>query len=168
MKKKNHNQMEDLFGSRLLNQEDTEYAFQNTDKAALIKTVKDYRLYLKGKYNPSSDTFLNGIGIESNDEQILFSVKNLYRLWSKSPYWLQKKDGQTLYVFGISFCEKFESFIVGGYLEPQNKFVAIQWRQPVNTIGLLADVIVSDYVPDAVRMKKETPLYRLFTFACVS
>lgn len=164
MKKKN--QMEDLFGSCFLNREDTEYAFQCTDKAALRKAVKDYQQYLKGKYTPSSDTFLNGIGIECNDEQILFSVKNLYRLWKRSPYWLQKKDGQTLYVLGISFCEKFESFIIGGYLEPQNKFVAIQWRQPVNTIGLLADAIVSDYVPDAVRMKKETPLYRLFTFAC--
>lgn len=80
MNKKNHNQMEDLFDSCFLNREDTEYAFQNTDKAALIKTVKDYRQYLKGKYNPSSDTFLNGIRIECNDEQILFSVKNLYRL----------------------------------------------------------------------------------------
>lgn len=79
-----------------------------------------------------------------------------------------EKNGQTLYVFGISFCEKFESFIVGGYLENkkgEGRFVAIQWRQPVNTIGLLADAIVSDYVPDAVRMKKETPLYRLFTLA---
>ena len=171
MKKKNHNQMEDLFGSRLLNQEDTEYAFQNTDKAALIKTVKDYRLYLKGKYNPSSDTFLNGIGIESNDEQILFSVKNLYRLWSKSPYWLQKKDGQTLYVFGISFCEALNSFIIGGYLENkkgEGRFVAIAWKQPVNTIGLLGDAIIADYIPDGVRLKKRTPLYRLFTFARVS
>ena len=171
MKKKNHNQMEDLFGSRLLNQEDTEYAFQNTDKAALIKTVKDYRLYLKGKYNPSSDTFLNGIGIESNDEQILFSVKNLYRLWSKSPYWLQKKDGQTLYVFGISFCEALNSFIIGGYLENkkgEGRFVAIAWKQPVNTLGLLGDAIIADYIPDGVRLKKRTPLYRLFTFACVS
>ena len=43
----------------------------------------------------------------SNDEKIIFSVENLYRLWSKSPYWLQrKKNGETLYVFGISvlFC----------------------------------------------------------------
>ncbi len=164
MKKKN--QMEDLFDLCFLSQEETEYVFQCTDKAELRKVVKDYQKYLNGTTaSPSPNRFLNGIGIECNDEQILFSVKNLYRLWNKSPYWLQKKDGQTLYVFGISYCEKFGSFIVGGYMEPQNKFVALEWGQPVNTIGLMADAISSDYVPDAVRMKKETPLYRLFTLA---
>ena len=47
------------------------------DKVALRKVVK----YLKSTtVTPSPDTFLNGIRIECNDEQILFSVKNLYHL----------------------------------------------------------------------------------------
>ena len=117
------------------------------------------------------DAYYEGIGIESNDEQILFSINNLYRLWEKSPYWLQKKGGQTLYVFGISFCEALNSFIIGGYLENkkgEGRFAAIAWKQPVNTIGLLGDAIIADYIPDGVRLKKRTPLYRLFTFAFVS
>ena len=117
------------------------------------------------------DTYYEGIGIESNDEQILFSINNLYRLWDKSPYWLQKKGGQTLYVFGISFCEALNSFIIGGYLENkkgEGRFVAIAWKQPVNTIGLLGDAIIADYIPDGVRLKKRTPLYRLFRSARVS
>ena len=167
-----YNQMEDLFASFFLNEEDTAYAFSNTDKNALLKVVKGYKDYLKGKNTFPSPTYIEGIGIESNDEKIIFSVENLYRLWSKSPYWLQrKKNGETLYVFGISFCEKLNSFIIGGYLENkkgEGRFVAIAWSQPVNTIGFLADAIIADYVPDGVRLKKNTPLYRLFTFACVS
>lgn len=167
-----YNQMEDLFKSFFLNERDTEHAFSNTDKNALLKVVKGYKDYLKGKCTLSLSAYIEGIGIESNDEKIIFSVENLYRLWSKSPYWLQrKKNGETLYVFGISFCEKLNSFIIGGYLENkkgEGRFVAIAWSQPVNTIGFLADAIIADYVPDGVRLKKNTPLYRLFTFACVS
>ena len=171
------NQMENLFASFFLNERDTEYAFSNLNKNALLKVVKGYKDYLKGKNTFPSPTYIEGIGIEgigieSNDEKIIFSVENLYRLWSKSPYWLQrKKNGETLYVFGISFCEKLNSFIIGGYLENkkgEGRFVAIAWSQPVNTIGFLADAIIADYVPDGVRLKKNTPLYRLFTFACVS
>mgnify|MGYP001037140358 CR=1 FL=1 len=169
---KTFKQFEDLFESYFLNERDTEYAFSNTDKNALLKVVKGYKDYLKGKNTFPSPTYIEGIGIESNDEKIIFSVENLYRLWSKSPYWLQrKKNGETLYVFGISFCEKLNSFIIGGYLENkkgEGRFVAIAWSQPVNTIGFLADAIIADYVPDGVRLKKNTPLYRLFTFACVS
>lgn len=167
-----YNQMEDLFKSFFLNERDTEYAFSNTDKNVLLKAVKGYKDYLKGKNTFPSPTYIEGIGIESNDEKIIFSVENLYRLWSKSPYWLQrKKNGETLYVFGISFCEKLNSFIIGGYLvnkKGEGRFVAITWKQPVNTIALLIDAIVSDYVPEGVRFKKQTPLYRLFTFACVA
>ena len=166
-----YNQMEDLFASYFLNERDTEYAFSNINKKALLKVVKGYKDYLKGKNTFPTASYIAGVGIECNDEQILFSVKNLYRLWRKSPYWLQKKDGQTLYVFGISFCEKLNSFIVGGYLENkkgEGRFAAIAWNQPVNTIGLLADAIISDYVPDSVRLKKSTPLYRLFTVAMMT
>ena len=169
---KTFKQFEDLFESYFLNERDTEYAFSNINKKALLKVVKGYKDYLKGKNTFPSPTYIEGIGIESNDEKIIFSVENLYRLWSKSPYWLQrKKNGETLYVFGISFCEKLNSFIVGGYLENkkgEGRFVAIAWSQPVNTIGFLADAIIADYIPDGVRLKKQTPLYRLFTFACVS
>ena len=164
-------QMEDLFGSYFLSKRDTDIAFRNINKNALLKVVKGYKDYLNDTVPFPEDTYYEGIGIESNDEQILFSINNLYRLWEKSPYWLQKKDGQTLYVFGISFCEKLNSFIIGGYLENkkgEGRFVAITWKQPVNTIALLIDAIVSDYVPEGVRFKKQTPLYRLFTFACVS
>ena len=168
---KTFKQFEDLFESYFLNERDTEYAFSNINKNALLKVVKGYKDYLKGKNTFPSPTYIEGIGIESNDEKIIFSVENLYRLWSKSPYWLQrKKNGETLYVFGISFCEKLNSFIIGGYLENkkgEGRFVAIAWSQPVNTIGFLADAIIADYVPDGVRLKKNTPLYRLFTFACV-
>lgn len=166
-----YNQMEDLFGSYFLSKRDTDIAFRNINKNALLNVVKGYKDYLNGKVTFPEDTYYEGIGIESNDEQILFSINNLYRLWEKSPYWLQKKDGQTLYVFGISFCEALNSFIIGGYLENkkgEGRFVAITWKQPVNTIALLIDAIVSDYVPEGVRFKKQTPLYRLFTFACVS
>lgn len=165
-----YNQMEDLFGSYFLSERDTDIVFSNINKKALLKVVKGYKDYLNGKVTFSEDTYYEGIGIESNDEQILFSINNLYRLWEKSPYWLQKKDGQTLYVFGISFCEKLNSFIIGGYLENEKgegRFVAIAWSQPVNTIGLLGDAIIADYIPDGVRLKKRTPLYRLFTLACV-
>ena len=169
---KTFKQFEDLFESYFLNERDTEYAFSNINKNALLKVVKGYKDYLKGKNTFPSPTYIEGIGIESNDEKIIFSVENLYRLWSKSPYWLQrKKNGETLYVFGISFCEKLNSFIIGGYLENkkgEGRFVAIAWSQPVNTIGFLADAIIADYIPDGVRLKKQTPLYRLFTFACVS
>lgn len=168
---KTYNQMEDLFGSYFLSKRDTDIAFRNINKNALLKVVKGYKDYLNDKVTFLEDTYYEGIGIESNDEQILFSINNLYRLWEKSPYWLQKKDGQTLYVFGISFCEALNSFIIGGYLENkkgEGRFVAITWKQPVNTIALLIDAIVSDYVPEGVRFKKQTPLYRLFTFACVS
>ena len=169
---KTFKQFEDLFESYFLNERDTEYAFSNINKNALLKVVKGYKDYLKGKNTFPSPTYIEGIGIESNDEKIIFSVENLYRLWSKSPYWLQrKKNGETLYVFGISFCEALNSFIIGGYLENkkgEGRFVAIAWKQPVNTIGLLGDAIIADYIPDGVRLKKQTPLYRLFTFACVS
>ena len=169
---KTFKQFEDLFESFFLNERETEYAFSNINKNALLKVVKGYKDYLKGKNTFPSPTYIEGIGIESNDEKIIFSVENLYRLWSKSPYWLQrKKNGETLYVFGISFCEKLNSFIIGGYLENkkgEGRFVAIAWSRPVNTIGFLADAIIADYVPDGVRLKKNTPLYRLFTFACVS
>ena len=168
---KTFKQMEDLFGSYFLSKRDTDIAFRNINKNALLKVVKGYKDYLNGKVTFPEDTYYEGIGIESNDEQILFSINNLYRLWEKSPYWLQKKSGQTLYVFGISFCEALNSFIIGGYLENKKgagRFVAITWKQPVNTIALLIDAIVSDYVPEGVRFKKQTPLYRLFTFACVS
>lgn len=169
---KTFKQFEDLFESYFLNERDTEYAFRNINKKALLKVVKGYKDYLKGKNTFPSPTYIEGIGIESNDEKIIFSVENLYRLWSKSPYWLQrKKNGETLYVFGISFCEKLNSFIIGGYLENkkgEGRFVAIAWSQPVNTIGLLGDAIIADYIPDGVRLKKQTPLYRLFTFACLS
>lgn len=164
-------QMEDLFGSYFLSKRDTDIAFRNINKNALLKVVKGYKDYLNDAVTFPEDTYYEGIGIESNDEQILFSISNLYRLWDKSPYWLQKKGGQTLYVFGISFCEKLNSFIIGGYLvnkKGAGRFVAITWKQPVNTIALLIDAIVSDYVPEGVRFKKQTPLYRLFTFACVS
>lgn len=166
-----YNQMEDLFGSYFLSKRDTDIAFRNINKNALLNVVKGYKDYLDGKVTFPEDTYYEGIGIESNDEQILSSINNLYRLWEKSPYWLQKKGGQTLYVFGISFCEKLNSFIIGGYLvnkKGAGRFVAITWKQPVNTIALLIDAIVSDYVPEGVRFKKQTPLYRLFTFACVS
>lgn len=166
-----YNQMEDLFGSYFLSKRDTDIAFRNINKNALLKVVKGYKDYLNDKATFPEDTYYEGIGIESNDEQILFSINNLYRLWEKSPYWLQKKDGQTLYVFGISFCEALNSFIIGGYLENkkgEGRFVAIAWKQPVNTVGLLGDAIIADYIPDGVRLKKRTPLYRLFTFACVS
>ena len=166
-----YNQMEDLFKSFFLNERDTEHAFSNINKHTLLKVVKGYKDYLNGKNTFPSPTYIEGIGIECNDEKIIFSVENLYRLWSKSPYWLQKKNGETLYVFGISFCEKLDSFIIGGYLENkkgEGRFVAIAWSQPVNTIGFLADAIIADYVPDGVRLKKDTPLYRLFTFACVA
>lgn len=166
-----YNQMEDLFGSYFLSKRDTDIAFRNINKNALLNVVKGYKDYLDGKVTFPEDTYYEGIGIESNDEQILFSINNLYRLWEKSPYWLQKKDGQTLYVFGISFCETLNSFIIGGYLENkkgEGRFVAIAWKQPVNTLGLLGDAIIADYIPDGVRLKKRTPLYRLFTFACVS
>jgi len=165
-----YNQMEDLFGSYFLSKRDTDIAFRNINKNALLKVVDGYKDYLNGKLMFPKDAYYEGIGIESNDEQILFSINNLYRLWEKSPYWLQKKDGQTLYVFGISFCEKLNSFIIGGYLENkkgEGRFVAIAWSQPVNTIGLLGDAIIADYIPDGVRLKKRTPLYRLFTLACV-
>ena len=166
-----YNQMEDLFGSYFLSKRDTDIAFRNINKNALLNVVKGYKDYLNDTVTFPEDTYYEGIGIESNDEQILFSIKNLYRLWEKSPYWLQKKDGQTLYVFGISFCEALNSFIIGGYIENkkgEGRFVAITWKQPVNTIALLIDAIVSDYVSEGVRFKKQTPLYRLFTFACVS
>lgn len=168
------NQMEDLFASFFLNERDTEYAFSNTNKKALLKVVKGYKDYLKGKNTFPLSAYIEGIGIECNEEKIIFSIKELYRLWSKSPYWLQqnKKNGETLYVFGISFCEKLSSFIIGGYLENNKKedgrFVAIAWEAPINTIALLADAIIADYVPDGVRLKKDTPLYRLFTFACMA
>ena len=168
---KTFKQFEDLFESYFLNERDTEYAFSNINKNALLKVVKGYKDYLKGKNTFPSPTYIEGIGIESNDEKILFSINNLYRLWEKSPYWLQEKGGQTLYVFGISFCEALNSFIIGGYLENKKgagRFVAIAWKQPVNTLGLLGDAIIADYIPDGVRLKKRTPLYRLFTFACVS
>ena len=169
---KTFKQFEDLFESYFLNERDTEYAFSNINKNALLKVVKGYKDYLKGKNTFPSPTYIEGIGIESNDEKIIFSVENLYRLWSKSPYWLQrKKNGETLYVFGISFCEMLNSFIIGGYLENkkgEGRFVAIAWKQPVNIIGLLGDAIISDYIPDGIRLKKNTPLYRLFTFACAS
>ena len=185
--------MEDLFGSYFLSKRDTDIAFRNINKNALLKVVDGYKDFLNGKPMFPRDTYYEGVGIESNDEQILFSINNLYRLWEKSPYWLQKKDGQTLYVFGISFCEALNSFIIGGYLENkkgEGRFVAIawkqpvntigllgpagqnravrQWKQPVNTVGLFGDAIIADYIPDGVRLKKRTPLYRLFTFACVS
>lgn len=166
-----YNQMEDLFGSYFLSKRDTDIAFRNINKNALLKVVDGYKDFLNGKQMFPEDTYYEGIGIESNDEQILFSINNLYRLWEKSPYWLQKKDGQTLYVFGISFCEALNSFIIGGYLENkkgEGRFVAIAWKQPVNTLGLLGDAIIADYIPDGVRLKKRTPLYRLFTFARVS
>lgn len=166
-----YNQMEDLFGSYFLSKRDTDIAFRNINKNALLNVVKGYKDYLNDTVMFPEDTYYEGIGIESNDEQILFSINNLYRLWEKSPYWLQKKDGQTLYVFGISFCEALNSFIIGGYLENkkgEGRFVAIAWKQPVNTLGLLGDAIIADYIPDGVRLKKRTPLYRLFTFACVS
>ena len=166
-----YNQMEDLFGSYFLSKRDTDIAFRNINKNALLKVVDGYKDFLNGKQMFPRDTYYEGIGIESNDEQILFSINKLYRLWEKSPYWLQKKDGQTLYVFGISFCEALNSFIIGGYLENkkgEGRFVAITWKQPVNTIALLIDAIVSDYVPEGVRFKKQTPLYLLFTFARVS
>ena len=137
-----YNQMEDLFGSYFLSKRDTDIAFRNINKNALLKVVKGYKDYLNDKVTFPEDTYYEGIGIESNDEQILFSINNLYRLWEKSPYWLQKKGG--------------------------GRFVAIAWKQPVNTIGLLGDAIIADYIPDGVRLKKRTPLYRLFTFACVS
>ena len=168
---KTFKQMEDLFGSYFLSKRDTDIAFRNINKNALLKVVKGYKDYLNDTVTFPEDTYYEGIGIESNDEQILFSINNLYRLWEKSPYWLQKKDGQTLYVFGISFCEALNSFIIGGYLENkkgEGRFVAITWKQPVNTIGLLGDAIIADYIPDGVRLKKQTPLYRLFTFARVS
>ena len=167
---KTFKQMEDLFGSYFLSKRDTDIAFRNINKNALLKVVKGYKDYLNDKATFPEDTYYEGIGIESNDEQILFSINNLYRLWKKSPYWIQKKNGETLYVFGISFCEALNSFIIGGYLENkkgEGRFVAIAWSQPVNTIGFLADAIIADYVPDGVRLKKNTPLYRLFTFACV-
>ncbi len=165
-----YNQMEDLFGSYFLSKRDTDIAFRNINKNALLKVVKGYKDYLNDTVTFPEDTYYEGIGIESNDEQILFSINNLYRLWKKSPYWIQKKNGETLYVFGISFCEKLNSFIIGGYFvnkKGAGRFVAITWKQPVNTIALLIDAIVSDYVPEGVRFKKQTPLYRLFTFACV-
>lgn len=168
---KTFKQFEDLFASFFLNERDTEYAFRNINKKALLKVVDGYKDFLNGKLMFPRDTYYEGVGIESNDEKILFSVNNLYRLWKKSPYWIQKKNGETLYVFGISFCEKLNSFIIGGYLvnkKGEGRFVAITWKQPVNTIALLIDAIVSDYVPEGVRFKKQTPLYRLFTFACVS
>ena len=168
---KTFKQMEDLFGSYFLSKRDTDIAFRNINKNALLKVVKGYKDYLNDTVTFPEDTYYEGIGIESNDEQILFSINNLYRLWDKSPYWLQKKGGQTLYVFGISFCEALNSFIIGGYLENkkgEGRFVAITWKQPVNTIGLLGDAIIADYIPDGVRLKKRSPLYRLFTFARVS
>ena len=167
---KTFKQFEDLFGSYFLSKRDTDIAFRNINKNALLKVVKGYKDYLNDTVTFPEDTYYEGIGIESNDEQILFSINNLYRLWEKSPYWLQKKDGETLYVFGISFCEALNSFIIGGYLENEKgegRFVAIAWSQPVNTIGLLGDAIIADYIPDGVRLKKRTPLYRLFTLACV-
>lgn len=137
-----YNQMEDLFGSYFLSKRDTDIAFRNINKNALLNVVKGYKDYLNGKVTFPEDTYYEGIGIESNDEQILFSINNLYRLWEKSPYWLQKKG--------------------------EGRFVAIAWKQPVNTLGLLGDAIIADYIPDGVRLKKRTPLYRLFTFARVS
>lgn len=157
-----YNQMEDLFESFFLNKRDTEYAFSNINKNALLKVVKGYKDYLKGKNTFPSATYIEGIGIECNDEKIIFSVENLYRLWEKSPYWIQKKNGKTLYIFGISFCERFESFIIGGYLENkkgEGNFVGIAWRQPIDTVSLLANAIIADYVPDGGRLKKNTPLY---------
>ena len=111
---KTFKQMEDLFGSYFLSKRDTDIAFRNINKNALLKVVKRYKDYLNDTVMFPEDTYYEGIGIESNDEQILFSINNLYRLWDKSPYWLQKKGGQTLYVFGISFCEALNSFIIGG------------------------------------------------------
>ncbi len=166
-------QLEDLLASPPLDEKDTDMAFQYTDKNTLREVVRGYKFYLNGeeekiKIPPAS--YINGIGIESNDEKIMLATCNLYHLWDKSPYWLQKKNGKTLYIFGISYSEKLKSFIVGGYLENkkgEGRFVAFRWKQPVNTIALLADAIISDHVPDGVRLKKETALYRLFNVACV-
>ena len=88
---KTFKQMEDLFGSYFLSKRDTDIAFRNINKNALLKVVKGYKDYLNDKVTFPEDTYYEGIGIESNDEQILFSINNLYRLWDKSPYWLQKK-----------------------------------------------------------------------------
>ena len=166
-------QLEDLLSSPSLNEKNTDMVFQYTDKDMLLEVVRGYKFYLKGevdKIKLTPDSYINGIGIESNDEKIMFATSNLYRLWKKSPYWLQKKNGKTLYVFGISYSEKLKSFIVGGYLENkkgEGRFVAYRWKQPVNTIALLADATISDHVPDGVRLKKNTALYRLFNIACV-
>ena len=166
-------QLEDLLTSPSLGEKNTNIVFQYTDKDTLREVVREYKLHLKGDEDKNKiplDSYINGIGIENNDEKIMFAVCNLYRLWNKSPYWLQKKNGKTLYVFGISYSEKLKSFIIGGYLENkkgENRFVAFQWKQPVNTIALLADAIILDHVPDGIRLKKETALYRLFHIACV-
>ena len=158
-------QFENLFESRFLNERDTETAFRGINKDVLQKLVKEYKTYPNKKLSFSQNACFKGVGIDSNDERIFFSVRDLYRLWEKSPLWRQKKDDETLYVFGIRFCKEPESFIVNGYLESSkgNRFIAIAWKQPIRTIALLADTVISDCVPDAVRLKRKTPLYRLFS-----
>ena len=81
-------QLEDLLTSPSLGEKNTNIVFQYTDKDTLREVVREYKLHLKGdedKIKIPLDSYINGIGIESNDEKIMFAVCNLYRLWDKSP-----------------------------------------------------------------------------------
>ena len=75
-----------MFATFFIIEKDTKYAFNNLNKHALLKVFHGYKDYLKGKNTFPTSTYIEGIGIECNDEKIIFLVKNLYRLWSKSPY----------------------------------------------------------------------------------
>lgn len=65
----------------------------------------------------------------------------------------------------MSYSEEFNSFIIGGYLLPQDEFVALHWEQSISTIGLLTDSLNYDEFTETVRLKKDTALYRLFNLA---
>lgn len=162
---KKNKTMKELFRSYILSPEDRDYAFQNVDKDKLRKVIENFPKYLKGIPVYPPNTFIEGVGIENNDEQVILSVNNLYKLWKRSEYWLRRKGNDKLYVFGVSYSEIFNSFIIGGYLQPQNEFVALHWKQPVSTIGLLADSLNYDEFPETVRLKKDMALYRLFNLA---
>lgn len=162
---KSQHPLENLFEGYFLSPEDRDYAFQNVDKDKLRKVIEDFPKYLKGILVYPPNTFVDGIGIENNDEQVILSVNSLYQLWERSEYWVQRKGKDTLYIFGMSYSEEFNSFIIGGYLHPQDEFVALHWEQSISTIGLLTNSLNYDEFTETVRLKKDTALYRLFNLA---
>lgn len=162
---KKNKTMKELFRSYILSPEDRDYAFQNVDKDKLRKVIEDFPKYLKGIPVYPPNTFVDGVGIENNDEQVILSVNSLYQLWERSEYLVQRKGKDTLYIFGMSYSEEFNSFIIGGYLHPQDEFVALHWEQSISTIGLLTDSLNYDEFTETVRLKKDTALYRLFNLA---